>query len=212
MWEPLELAVSQGISEANEGSLVRARGVRVASTPVQQGPGRNFQVWNGLTLIDVRVNDSSNLDLSLVEVGSHFSITGIGGQYDSDPPYTTGYQLMPRFGSDLVLDTLAVSPTSGPEITAYPNPFSPDLGEVMTIVANGPVTHRLNMRIFDLEGRLLMTYDNLPGGPNRIDWPGTDETGRQMGPGIYLCHLETVGPDGKSESKLEALVVGTPLE
>jgi DNA/RNA endonuclease YhcR with UshA esterase domain len=212
VWSFVNLAMSQGISEVIEGSLVRVTGAKVATTPVQQGAGKNFQAWNGRTLIDVRVNDACNIDLSQVKEGNHFTIVGIGGQYDDEPPYNSGYQLMPRFQLDLSLDTLAVPPSAGPEIIASPNPFSPDLGEVMVIVVNGPLDHSLTVRIYDLEGRLVRTYDNLPGGANSIEWPGTDETERQVGPGIYLCHLEAVGPDGKGESQVKPLVVGTPLE
>jgi DNA/RNA endonuclease YhcR with UshA esterase domain len=209
---PYDLPGSRGIDEELEGLLVRIVGAQVATRPVAAGTGKNFQVWNDLALVDVRALDAAEVDLSGVEPGSYFDIVGVAGQYDTEAPYNTGYQVQIRIESDLAAVDLG-QPSQGPVLEIDPNPFSPDLGEVATITVNGPSTARLTLRIYDLEGRHVLTpIEGRGGGPTVFEWRGTDEQGERVTIGIYLCHLTVVNRDGTTETKLEPVVVGTPLD
>ncbi|KPK71588.1 hypothetical protein AMJ71_05115 [candidate division TA06 bacterium SM1_40] len=209
---PFDLPPSRGINETVEGLLVRIVGAQVATAPQAAGAGKNFQIWHDMALVDVRVVDAAQIDLSQVFPGAYFDLVGVAGQYDTDPPYNAGYQLQLRMASDLLLLDLGQA-SSGPVLEITPNPFSPDLGEVASISVNGPASSRLTLRIYDLEGRLVLEpLDGRPGGPTLFEWKGTDQAGERVTIGIYLCHLTVVRTDGTSDTVLKPVVVGTPLD
>ncbi len=69
----------------------------VISAPVRSGSGYNMVLKNGTPAISVRIYDNTGIQTSWLTAGRRVRITGIVGQYDYEPPYNTGYQLMPRF-------------------------------------------------------------------------------------------------------------------
>lgn len=64
------------------------------------GDNANLEVRNGVDTFIVRIDKETNLDGSPAPTG-WFNITGIGGQFDSSPPYMSGYQLFPRYVEDI---------------------------------------------------------------------------------------------------------------
>ncbi|NBC17325.1 MAG: T9SS type A sorting domain-containing protein [Bacteroidetes bacterium] len=69
----------------------------------------------------------------------------------------------------------------------YPNPFTTSTTIPYTVERPGPVT----VRIYDLLGRTVRTLvqADRPAGTHRITWDGTDDTGRPVAAGPYLCRL-----------------------
>ncbi len=207
----LVLEPSQGITETMEGGLIEIRNAKIQTLPYEI-PG-NFQIWNAKTLIDVRIQDGIGIEIPIeeMEVGDYWNIRGIAGQYDTEQPYSSGYQLLPRFLRDLE-DVSLGEPTEELIVKIYPNPFSPNLGECLYIETNSPPESRITIRIFDLEGRGIKTLtDNLTGGINYTDWDGTDENGGEVSIGIYILHVQSV-TDGETEEILKPVIVGTPLD
>ncbi len=98
---PLLLGLNQGVSEGVEGFLLAlgssttGQWVTVANNPESAGGGYNFEVWNGQTAVAVRVNESTGINVLNITAGTRLFLIGIGGQYDSEPPYDSGYQLLP---------------------------------------------------------------------------------------------------------------------
>jgi DNA/RNA endonuclease YhcR with UshA esterase domain len=209
---PAVLDLNQGISEAVEGRLVRVENGIVATKPSVAGAGRNFQIYNGRTILDIRINDGTGIDLSDIDEGVRLNINGIAGQYDSEAPYSSGYQMLPRFPQDV--EILGEPGGSGPlTLFMYPNPFSIDYGELVTIEVNSPdpAGDRLSLTIYDLKGRLIKrVFNNIPGGASSYFWFGKDEQQRDVPPGIYIVHLERKQGNGKTTSLQKALVVGAP--
>jgi|GEM_PF-792292 len=209
---PSILSLNQGLNETLEGRLVRVENGVVATELSVSGGGKNFQIYNGRTIIDIRLNNEANIDITGIEVGKRLNITGLAGQYDSDTPYSSGYQLLPRFSGDI--EILGEGGNEGPfNLFVYPNPFSPDLGEVLNIDINStdPSTDRLSLRIFDLKGRLVRDiFSNVPGGSSTHYWFGDDKHYKPVPPGIYILHLELEKGDGKIESLNKPVIVGTP--
>lgn len=202
---------SQGITENIEGRLVRINNTKIQTLPYEI-PG-NFQVWNAKTLIDVRLQDGTGIEIPIedMKLGDYWNIIGIAGQYDTDEPYSSGYQFLPRFLSDLEKVSNG-EPSEELTVNIYPNPFSPDLGECLYIDLNSQLDSRITIRIFDIEGRLIKTLlNNRTGGTNYTDWDGTDENREEVIVGIYLVHIQSV-KDGDTESVVKPVVVGTPLE
>jgi len=73
------------------------------------------------------------------------------------------------------------------QATAYPNPFNPRT----TIAWELPTAGQLRVNIHDASGRLVRTlWDGLAqAGPGQAVWNGRDQTGRQVGAGIYFAQV-----------------------
>ncbi len=143
------------LGESTESQLVVIDGTLDVSQ--WSGDGSTFNVdmtlTNGSTVV-VRVDsdvDPSSLAWDCAEV----SVIGIGGQFDGDAPYDSGYQIFPRFNEDLMC--------------VLSNNNLNDDGEIKLI--SNPVQDRLNIdtevsidryRIFDLSGKLIQngTYSS----------------------------------------------------
>ncbi len=206
------LEENEGLHEIVEGRLVKIPNSVVTTFPQQSGSGNDFTARNGRTLFTVRVNDGAILDLSEIKPGKIFNFFGIVGQYTYDTPPASGYQLLPRFQSDM--SPVNFGPVSeSPEITVYPNPVSFSIGEVLSIFLNSPVTGRVSLRIYDMEGRLVKALlESAQGGPQLILWDGINDYGTSARIGVYIIHFSHISADGSETSINRPLVVGTPLE
>ncbi|MBM3314282.1 T9SS type A sorting domain-containing protein, partial [candidate division WOR-3 bacterium] len=151
--------------------------------------------------IAIRVNDASGIDLSWVTVGRRIRFLGIGGQYDPEEPYNSGYQLMPRFQADLYDTTAAFEPAEKLRIDSVtPNPFAPRSGQAVTVQLNSPRTYRLTVEVYDLEGRIVKDLlSNGAGGYYDLKWDGTDRLGRPLPAGTYLLSIKGSSGAGQTE-------------
>jgi hypothetical protein len=206
------LSFDRPLTERQEGRLVTLVG-DVVQAPVRSGSGSNITVKNGTPAIAIRVNDASGINLSWVTVGRKIRFTGIGGQYDSEAPYNSGYQLMPRFQEDLRDTTAAFEPAEQMRIdTVTPNPFAPGTGQFVTIQVNSPRTYRLTIAIYDLEGRLKKELlSNGAGGYYDLKWNGTDRLGRKLPAGIYLLSVKGSSGDGRTQVLSRPIALGEKL-
>jgi hypothetical protein len=70
----------------------------------------------------------------------------------------------------------------------YPNPFNPatDIRFAMAQPGNATVT------VYDILGRQVYRWEkrNLPAGFHSIRWEGTDQEGRTVATGLYICRFE----------------------
>lgn len=71
----------------------------------------------------------------------------------------------------------------------YPNPFNP-----RTVIAfDLPEVTRVDLRVYDLGGRLVRTlfaHQMIAPGHHDVDWDGRDEKGEEMSAGVYMYRLE----------------------
>ncbi|MEW6685213.1 MAG: fibronectin type III domain-containing protein [Candidatus Edwardsbacteria bacterium] len=209
---PKKLLYNQFITEGMEGWLIEVSG-RVISEPTLTGPGWNMEIRNGNPAIAIRINQSTGIDPVWIKKDANLRIVGIVGQYDTEPPHDSGYQLLVRVPQDIQVITESLPPSSSVIIEKIsPNPFSADLGEVAEISVNAPIDNRLTLRIFDLQGRLVKTLmNNESGGHHQIIWDATNERREKATIGIYVLHLQGTSPSGETKSVTKTLVVGTPL-
>ncbi len=209
--DTLVLAENQGLYEMIEGRLAIIEKAVVTTSPVQSGSGSDFSVRNGRTLITVRLSDNS-FDISEIYKGNTIDIIGIIGQYSYDIPASSGYQLLPRFNSDMTKISLG-TPSDEPEIIVYPNPVAFSIGEISHFYINTPLSGRISLKIYDMEGREVMTLlENTPGGPQYITWDGLTTYGENARIGVYIVHLSYQAGDGNEKIVNKPLVVGTTLE
>jgi len=214
--DPLQLAVNEGVTEPVEGMLLSVgdeqlgRWVTVADEPYFAGGGYNLNVWNGQTLIALRVNESTGISMAGIAPGVRLFVTGIGGQYDSEAPYDTGYQLLPRYPSDMVVYQPDI-PGIFHLTLLTANPFAPSLGETLNIEYGGPAGMDFTLTIFDRAGRVAARLaESRPAG-DVVQWDGRDVNEEILPVGPYIALLEGVDAEGKRFTTTETVVVAAPL-
>lgn len=96
----------QGGVEEYEGRLVRVNGVTVNTTiwNVETGQtGTNYQLTDATGTLEVRIN--TNVDFVGDPAPSgEFDLIGVVSQFVPSAPYIGGYQILPRFGTDIITD------------------------------------------------------------------------------------------------------------
>ena len=214
--DPLQLALNQGVTESVEGlflalgSSSQGQWVTVANDPESAGGGYNFSVWNGQTAVAVRVNESTGIIMSGITAGTRLFLKGIGGQYDSEPPYDSGYQLLPRYQSDLQVYQPSISDGFHLELLTE-NPFAPSMGETLNIEYGGPSDMSFTVTVFDRSGRTVRVLaDSRPAG-DVAQWNGRDDSGEMLPIGPYIVLLEGVDSEGKRYTTTETAVIAAPL-
>jgi flagellar hook assembly protein FlgD len=83
-----------------------------------------------------------------------------------------------------------------------PNPFNPRTSIAFTVARDAaPVA----LRIYDATGRLVRTLVDgpRPAGAQTVDWDGTDDTGRLVPAGVYVCRMLQ---DGTTQARRLTLV------
>jgi len=70
----------------------------------------------------------------------------------------------------------------------YPNPFNP----ITFIPFKISTQMKIELAVYDIRGRKIKTLVNnyLPGGSYNIRWDGRDETGKEVGSGLYLYRMK----------------------
>ena len=99
--------------------------------------------------------------------------------------------------------------------------FNPSLGERFPIQVVSKTDSETRLRIFDMEGRLVITlYDSrfdgdastFPDFPTRVVWDGRSDTYDRVRAGMYVIHLSVVNKNtGEEENKTAPVVVATRL-
>ncbi len=210
--EPRALPYNTPLTELMESDLVTVVG-DVIEPPTRSGSGYNITIKNGSAGIMVRVGENSGIGVSWITRGRRIRVTGVVGQYDYEEPYNSGYQLLPRFNSDVADTSGAFPPTELLAIdTVTPNPFKPYEGEVATIQVNSPAEWRLTVTVLDMEGRTVRELlTEAVGGFHDLKWDGTDRLQRPKPAGIYLVNVKGVPPGGGLEMITKPVVIAMRL-
>jgi hypothetical protein len=89
-----------GVEEL-EGRLVRLSNVKINGTGSFLG-NTNYTITDSINTLDLRIDSDVTSIVGTVIPQSKVDIIGIVGQYKTNPPYNSGYQLMPRSIDDIV--------------------------------------------------------------------------------------------------------------
>jgi hypothetical protein len=75
-----------------------------------------------------------------------------------------------------------------------PNPFNAST-DIVYLIPPGDSGPRVQLRIYDISGRLVRTLVNAPveGGRHLVRWDGTDHAGIPVASGVYLYQLRWKG-------------------
>ena len=135
---PTVLNQTAPIGEAEEGELVKLSNVTVVDQSdwnTGGGAGFNLEVTDGTNTYSVRIDKSADL-FNMTLPGCVLDVTGIGTQFDNSSPYTSGYQMLPRYMADITVITpcVAVTGTIGDATEVDPVSGEPvNFGTVMTL-------------------------------------------------------------------------------
>lgn len=170
--------VVQDLDETTEAEIVRLNNVHLV-TPSQWSnagaSGFNVDVTDGQNTWSVKIDEQSALFTAPAPTGN-FHIIGIGTQFDNSSPYTAGYQLLPRYSSDLILIN-GINETETSFVQVYPNPSNGNFAISLTEnVSNAEV------KLFNLNGELVQ-FEKANG--NIINVSNTN-----LAAGLYLLEVK----------------------
>ncbi|MBU0507250.1 T9SS type A sorting domain-containing protein [bacterium] len=177
--------------ESFEGMLVRMNGVSIISgTWPGEGQYANLTITDGNGTITLRIDSDTDVDGSPAPPAT-FDVMGIVTQFDNTSPYTDGYQITPRYPSDILIpDAVGDEPTTVTVrdfrlLESYPNPFNSSVQIRFEVGA----VRELSLSVFDVLGREVLSekLTSLTPGAHDYTWSPTGATG------LYLLRLEGAG-------------------
>jgi len=203
---PIEVSTHAANDERLEGTLVHTRGVVINANSLAA------YIDDGSGAIQVFQNFSS-LDLTRFTVGDDLVVTGIITQFDSNPPYFSGYELVPQNQAAIDFAEGSGFAPGGPAIEVQKRVLVPDLGETIRITATSPYRSQMIVEIYDMLGRKVTTlYDGVGLGTQTFDWNGVNQWGSVVDAGAYLCHVRATSLDGGPVKTASApIIVGLRL-
>jgi len=97
--------VVNNLDESTEGNYIRINDVYLADPtkwPTSTG-SRNVDIVtaNGDTLT-MRIDSDTDIDGAMAAPTGNFDVIGCGSQYDPSSPYNSGYQILPRYQTDII--------------------------------------------------------------------------------------------------------------
>jgi hypothetical protein len=131
-------------------------------------------VASGTSLVRIKKSDPQGNPI-LIDVDNN----GIEAQIDTAAITVTGHETPP------VISELKLHQN-------YPNPFNPTTTITFDVPARSPVS----LKIYNVSGTLVRTLihgRDYEIGSWSVDWNGTNDRGRAVPSGIYLCVLEIRG-------------------
>lgn len=175
--------------EALDGTLVL-----IPSVSKKSGTWPTTDTFSNLIVGESTGTDSITLRLNLSTGGSKepsypVNIAGILSQFDSTPPYTEGYQILPRDSVDIGVSSTPSStpisksvPSSFALIQNYPNPFNPST----VIRFELPIASDVVLSVFDMLGREVarLVDGNTTAGRYQVTWNADNYPS-----GIYFYQL-----------------------
>ncbi len=98
------LVVTQ-LNESTESELIRINNLSLVTPSQWPSPGSsvNIDVTDGVNLYIMRIDADTDVDDVVSAPTGTFDLIGIGTQFDNSNPYTSGYQIIPRYAQDVLL-------------------------------------------------------------------------------------------------------------
>lgn len=147
--------VTTALDEGDEAELIKIKNLTLNGTWQSSGGSYNVSATadNGITY-DIRV-DADRAELYSVPLTSldKFNLTGVGAQFDATTPRTEGYQIMPRFDSDIEIVS-AIKDITLNNLSISPVPAKDNLKVTFDYDANETAT----ISIVDVMGRTALSH------------------------------------------------------
>ena len=152
------------LGEDTESQFIRMTDWTFVDATQWLGDGSSFNVaiTDGTSNYQMRIDGDTELSSMAIPTGDVFNFTGIGGQFDSDEPWNEGYQIFPRYTSDIEGFTSTINPALGNKIKFYPNPTS-DVLQIRSDIQldNIRITNMLGQQVAELQNPNLSENVNV---------------------------------------------------
>ncbi len=159
--------IVSSLSEQTESKLVKINNLHFVD-PAEWTTGVGGSGFNVRAVSDLQPQDTIliRIDHDVETYNSPappepFNVTGIGGQFDNTSPYTSGYQILPRYNPDINTLTAVKEVDYSSAVTLSPNPAS-DMLLIEMETAFDRVT------IITARGRSIKTLEH-PDTTHRVD-------------------------------------------
>ncbi|QIX62564.1 T9SS type A sorting domain-containing protein [Hymenobacter lutimineralis] len=143
--------VVTAVGEGEESELITVNGLTLVDplkwpTEATTGAATNVEAKDAAgTIFQLRITKVSGLYAMSAPAGT-FAVTGLGGQFDSNSPFDTGYQIFPRSMADIVLTPTANrEPAFGRTVQLYPNPAAGQLNLKLGAAGRGATVEVLSL-------------------------------------------------------------------
>ena len=183
---PIDISI-EDMGEAYEGRLISIANVTLsAGTWLVTPPDTsyNLTITDGTGDLIMRIVGSTDIGGNPEPVWP-VTVVGIGSQFDTSPPYTSGFQIQPRSYSDFAVTGIDNNPTVVYSYSLgqnYPNPFNPETIIPYTLQKAGKV----NLRVFNILGQVVYSFSQKQtAGKHTLTFDG-----RQFSSGIYFYQLQ----------------------
>ena len=176
----LQPLVTTVLDESTESELVRINHVWLVNAVQWNNSnpsGFTADITDGTSTFALRVEEQVDL-FNQPAPTSSFDIIGLGSQFDNSAPYTSGYQILPRYSADLILHTGIEEEQNQKFAGVYPNPSS----GIFTIVNKNQAEGITKITVTDITGKLVLETASGLHAENRIDLSGA-------APGLYFASV-----------------------
>jgi len=178
------------IGEFFENRLVVIKDVRLTggSTWPVEGSDQELTITDSTDTLVMRIDQDTDLDGWAEPPTLAFDVIGIITQSTTKIPADDGYQIMPRFQTDIhKIGGDAVEPEARPRAFAlyqnYPNPFNP----TTTISFDLPEDVRINLIVFNMLGQqvAILKNESMSAGYYHINFNASS-----LASGIYFYRIQ----------------------
>ena len=191
--------------ENYEGELIRINTItRVRNISTGQfvttwnavAPGSNFRIFSGGDSCELRVYAVTNLVNSAIP--DTFDVIALNSQFDSSPPYSSGYQTLPRSTSDVIPRT---TNPSGPIISAITYSNILQTSVTVTWQTSTASNSKVRWQRADSNYQVIAYTDSVSNAAN-VTNHSVNVTGLQAGK-IYYYNVSSTDGNGTSTSTLQ---------
>lgn len=155
------------VTESSEAKLIRINNVHLVD-PAQWTNGVGNSGFNVQIVSDDNPQDTIllRIDRDVETFNSPvppqpFNVTGLGGQFDASSPFTTGYQILPRYNADISTLVNAKEVDFSNEVLLSPNPAS----DILVIDMKSPFDR---VTIMNAKGKVIKTL-NQPALTHKVE-------------------------------------------
>ena len=154
------------LDEVSESQFIKMSDWTMVTPAQWLGDGSSFNVdiTDGTNIYQMRIDSDTELAGMPIPAGDIFNITGIGGQFDNsmNAVLDMGYQIFPRYTSDIEGFVSTINPELGNKIKFYPNPAS-DVLQIRSDIQldNIRITNMLGQQVAELQNPNLNENVNV---------------------------------------------------
>ncbi len=178
------------LNESTESYPIRIDNLRIEAG--EWRPDSSYTLYmksNTGKSYEVFINNDSNFlsAISLIKDNKYYTISGLGGQFDTTGFFASGYQLIPRTRFDIIetgVYNSILDQVKSQNLSLYPNPATKE--QVYLSFENKSNAHIASLLILDPQGKQIKTTSlDIKPGLNII----TLDSFKELANGLYSVHL-----------------------